>query len=185
MVSPTYVLDVLNFRFLVLCLFRIFIGFQWVLICCQFFAQFIVPDVPEEVLIQEDRMKFINEKVIEKVEDEDYGEIHDAVVIEDEEDTFGQAAKGCCNFGGKSRHRKTREGLDALPVFAYPFNKVPNAWPAPLNKEDNRLTGSASNNHNQAAAAPVDTANYTSQYAAVYRGPDDEPKSTPNPVSYY
>lgn len=49
----------------------IFVGFQWVLIGVQFIAQAIVPDVPEEVEIQAERMAFINEKIIDKVEDED------------------------------------------------------------------------------------------------------------------
>ena len=132
-------------------------------------------------------MKFINEKVIEKVEDEDYGEVREIVIAEDEDD--GNAAiKGCCGMGGgKSHHRKTREGLDSLPVFGYPFNKVPNAWPKALSKDDDRLTGSASNNGKpvQHQSANVDTTNYTSQYAAVYRAPDDAPKTTQNPVSYY
>jgi anoctamin-10/anoctamin-7 len=50
----------------------IFIGFQWVLISIQFITQAIIPDVPESVEVQLERTAFINDKVIEKVADEDF-----------------------------------------------------------------------------------------------------------------
>lgn len=49
----------------------IFIGFQWTLIATQFFIQHMVPDVPEEAIIQEKRNEFIASKIIDRVEDEE------------------------------------------------------------------------------------------------------------------
>ena len=49
----------------------IFVGFNWVLIAIQFAAQAIVDDIPEEVEIQLERMKFIHDKLILDVPDED------------------------------------------------------------------------------------------------------------------
>eukprot|EP00599_Poterioochromonas_sp_BG-1_P012741 CAMPEP_0173157600 /NCGR_PEP_ID=MMETSP1105-20130129/15730_1 /TAXON_ID=2985 /ORGANISM="Ochromonas sp., Strain BG-1" /LENGTH=64 /DNA_ID=CAMNT_0014075113 /DNA_START=1257 /DNA_END=1447 /DNA_ORIENTATION=- len=48
----------------------IFIGFQYVLFSCQFIAEKVIPDVPEEVEIQIARNEFITSKIIDKTPDE-------------------------------------------------------------------------------------------------------------------
>lgn len=121
-------------------LLRIFIGFQWVLIGMQFIVQAIIPDVPNEVEIQSERIEFINEKVVEKVADEDYGETVEMEETEDDEGEEGGESgggkghkKGCCGGmlgkSGKSHGKKIKRGLKEVTVFPYPFD---GAWPAPL-----------------------------------------------------
>ncbi len=118
----------------------IFIGFQWVLIFVQFMMQAIIPDVPVEVQIQEQRIEFIQQKVIEKVEDEDYGVVYEITDDDDEEGAdavFGGKKGGCpcLHLSGKSQNRKINQDLEAIPVQPYPFGKVPAAWPEPLKSE--------------------------------------------------
>jgi hypothetical protein len=115
----------------------IFIGFQWVLIFCQFIAQAIVPDVPESVTIQMDRTEFFKEKVIEFVEDEDFDETD-----EDEEFDEGDGlGVGCCGIPRKSKSKKVKEGLQPMPDLHYPHGKPSSAWPDPLHAQDSRLAG--------------------------------------------
>lgn len=54
---------------------RIFIGFQWTLLCLQFILLKLIPDIPLPVQIQMARAEFINEKLIFFADDEDYDEI--------------------------------------------------------------------------------------------------------------
>ena len=42
---------------------RVFIGFQWALFLMQIGIEAIIDDVPEEVEVQTERMKFIVDKV--------------------------------------------------------------------------------------------------------------------------
>ena len=42
---------------------------------CQFLASEFIDDIPPEVVIQKQRNEFINKKIIDKVEDEDYGRV--------------------------------------------------------------------------------------------------------------
>lgn len=42
---------------------------------CQFLATEFIDDIPPEVVIQKERNAFINMKLIDKVEDEDYGNV--------------------------------------------------------------------------------------------------------------
>jgi hypothetical protein len=87
------------------------LGFQWVLIGIQFITQAIIPDEPEEILIQEKRQAFIVSKVIDRTPDEDSVTVEDyeleqrqslAKVVVDSVD------KGCCAafFGGAPHHQK-------------------------------------------------------------------------------
>ncbi len=50
--------------------FWIFILFQWVCFSLQFFIMAIIPDVPEEIEIQQERTAFIVRKVIDQVADD-------------------------------------------------------------------------------------------------------------------
>ena len=110
------------------------------LIGIQFIAQAIIPDVPREVEIQSERIEFMNEKVVEKVADEDFGEVVEIEETNDDEEGEGQSdglsgkgtKKGCCGAfrkGSKSRAKKIKHGLKEVTVFPYPFE---GAWPAPL-----------------------------------------------------
>jgi len=113
----------------------IFVGFQWVLIGIQFVAQAVIPDVPNEVEIQQERIAFMNDKVVEKVADEDYGEEYEVEEVNDDDegagvDALGVKSKGCCGMGkSKTRGKKMRTGLKEVTVFPYPFT---GQWPAPL-----------------------------------------------------
>lgn len=53
---------------------RVFIGIQWTLIFVQAVAMYLIEDEPEDVAVQKQRMEFIHAKIVERVEDEDYGE---------------------------------------------------------------------------------------------------------------
>lgn len=50
---------------------RIFIGFQWTLISIQFIVEQLIPDEPEEAIIQLERQRFIVTKVLDHLEDEE------------------------------------------------------------------------------------------------------------------
>lgn len=99
--------------------------------------QAIIPDVPNEVEIQSQRIDFINEKVVEKVADEDFGEVVEMEETNDddegEESESNKAKKAaCCGLmkkGSKTRGKKIKHGLKEVTVFPYPFS---GAWPAPL-----------------------------------------------------
>jgi hypothetical protein len=109
----------------------IFIGFQWVLIAVQFVAQAVVPDVPEEVEVQGQRMDFINEKVIEKVFDEDAELVSTASVDGDSGKNGGDKEhvdNGCCDcfsahHEGKGLEKKLRFAHVAdFQIRQYPVN---------------------------------------------------------------
>jgi hypothetical protein len=59
----------------------VFVGFQWILIAIQFYVQAVIPDVPEEVEIQISRNEVINEKLIEKINDEESTPISEAMKV--------------------------------------------------------------------------------------------------------
>jgi hypothetical protein len=127
---------------LFLLFFRIFIGFQWVLISCQYIAQLVIPDVPEDVEIQLKRIAFIHQKIIEKVADEDYGEESlmevDVGVDESSERHKTKHWCSCCRFGHVTTGKtKVKEITDEYDVFPYPRNLVPETWPLPLTEADN------------------------------------------------
>ncbi len=48
----------------------LFLAFQWTLLVVQFIAQQVISDIPEEVEIQQKRMKFIISKIIDRTPDE-------------------------------------------------------------------------------------------------------------------
>ncbi|RYH21304.1 hypothetical protein EON65_21005 [archaeon] len=156
----------------------IFIGFQWVLIMCQFVAQAIVPDIPEDVTIQLERTHFYNEKVVEKVEDEDYDETE----ADDEfEDNHDGGAAACCGLVSRSKTKKMRSDLSNMPTLDYPRGIPENAWPAPLAAHDSRLGPAPSAplkaplKETTVDSRPVEAAgainpalnNYASSYSAV------------------
>jgi hypothetical protein len=112
------------------------------LISCQYIAQLVIPDVPEDVDIQLKRIAFIHHKIIEKVADEDYGEEAlmevDLGVDESSERHRSHHWCSCCRFGhvttGKTKVKEIDEEYD---VFPYPRNLVPETWPLPLTEADN------------------------------------------------
>lgn len=126
---------------LYVCLHRIFIGFQWVLIAAQFVSAEIIPDIPDEVTIQLERTDFIVGKLIEHIADEDYGEV--AELDESSADDVAGHSKvvcGCIKKSGKTKGLKgVKKGanLPEYPVFPYPFKKLvaTGDWPTIMNKE--------------------------------------------------
>jgi hypothetical protein len=129
----------------------VFIGFQWVLISLQLYVQYAIDDVPEEVTIQLERKAFINDKVIEKVADEDYDE--------------RMRGKGGDNNGSN----EVSVAYDA-PVFQYPLNKRhSDEFPKALRQSDDRLprdylVGGASANLITAENINMYTANPTAAF---------------------
>jgi anoctamin-10/anoctamin-7 len=110
----------------------IFIGFQWVLISIQYVTQAIIPDVPESVEIQLARTEFINDKVIEKVPDEDFDDpVETEVIVEDVTDI---ATKGlfACLLGGKTKQRKIRTDCPMVDMKSYPHGLNVVDFPAPV-----------------------------------------------------
>lgn len=55
----------------------LFIGFQWVIFTMQFIAEAAIPDIPEEVEIQQKRNAFITSKIIDKTPDENPIKVRD------------------------------------------------------------------------------------------------------------
>jgi hypothetical protein len=55
----------------------IFIGFQWTLISVQFIVAQVIPDEPEEAVIQLERQKFIVSKILDRTEDEETVKVAD------------------------------------------------------------------------------------------------------------
>jgi hypothetical protein len=112
-------------------------GFQWVLIMLQFIGQAVIADVPEEVEVQLQRLSFINSKVIEKVEDEDFG-MTDEMDNANYEDADERAEKkgGCCAIKlGKKKKARIQKGLTEWPLSTYPADVLPINWPKPLQKQ--------------------------------------------------
>jgi hypothetical protein len=142
-VSGEYFLILLTWTTKVYCqnviFFRIFVGFQWVLIFTQFILQVIVPDVPEDVEIQEQRIKFFHAKIIDRVEDEDFA---DEDTQEKEELTANQ---NCClaamGFRGTGLLRKMHGShKPTIPYEAFPGKDQAEAtWPNALDGNDPRL----------------------------------------------
>ncbi|KAJ1398888.1 hypothetical protein B484DRAFT_406500 [Ochromonadaceae sp. CCMP2298] len=50
--------------------FWVFIGFQWFCFSMQFLIMEVIPDIPEEVVIQQARTEFIDRKLIDLVADD-------------------------------------------------------------------------------------------------------------------
>jgi len=48
----------------------VFIGFQWFCFSMQFLIMEVIPDIPEEVVIQQARTEFIDRKLIDLVADD-------------------------------------------------------------------------------------------------------------------
>jgi len=98
----------------------IFIGFQWTMFSAQYFSMICIDDVPEDVRTQIERMKFIEDKVILKVPDEDgnEGDEHTATLVEDHPAT-------CFSPGGKYIVRAINfAGLPDVPIKPYPSNSI-------------------------------------------------------------
>lgn len=153
----------------------VFIGFQWVLIGAQFLAQAIVPDVPEEVEIQIQRNEFINDKVIEKVEDEDFGQTFETEEMVDDEEVTGQKKKNCLCFrlGGGSKSKKIPENNPVLPTFSYPFQQDPTLWPKALNNNDPRYASGSTTASVEEVKPQFNIESYTSPLAAVSGAPSE------------
>ncbi len=58
----------------------VFILFQWVCFIIQFSIMAAIPDIPEEILIQQDRQKFIVSKLIDKIADDDNESVKTEIV---------------------------------------------------------------------------------------------------------
>lgn len=182
-----FTMDLLWDRFTLQGRVWVFLGFQWFLIFCQFVIQYIVPDEPEDVQIQLERMDFIMSKVIERIEDEDFG-----VELDVEEEGYdvptdggregdGGGGRGCCGkrqSQRKKRAKKIIHGIEDFPTLQYPYTHVPSQWPTPL---DYKSASIPANPKQEAAAArkaaqelnSYGTGSYTSKYAAVQKPPDD------------
>jgi len=119
----------------------VFIGFQWTLIAIQFIAKFIIDDEPMDVVIQKQRMEFIRRKIIEKVEDEDYGEeyeISDEYNTEHDDDVVDNTSNGySCSLSvyycrgikkgrRRKRHKKILDHSPIISVLSYPFDQPNN-----------------------------------------------------------
>jgi hypothetical protein len=115
------------------------------LIACQFFAQAVIPDVPEEVQIQIQRNEFIHEKVIEKVEDEDYDEVeHDDHSGDEDEEDDKKKKKGflALNFK-KKKGGKVKTLSEDYPMGKYPHGATnPLSWPKVIKFDPNGKTAS-------------------------------------------
>lgn len=122
----------------------IFLGFQWVLISIQFFTQAIIPDVPEEVELQIQRADFMNDKVLDHVEDEDFDDYDPTHandgMLEDDEAEKKATHNGwkCLKTPGKvGGGGKIRKDLPDVPVVTYPTNvDLP---PKPITLNDPRV----------------------------------------------
>jgi hypothetical protein len=53
----------------------VFILFQWVIFATQGFIMAVIPDIPEEIVIQQERTEFIVDKLIDKISDDDEADI--------------------------------------------------------------------------------------------------------------
>lgn len=117
---------------------RIFVGFQWSLIGVQFIAQAIVPDVPEEVEVQLERMEFIVSKVIDKTEDEDQDTVTSfSVDANDPTKNVPTVHKdSLCDFFAKPKGSKMEKklkyaNLPDVALRAYPNSTT--STPNPMN----------------------------------------------------
>jgi hypothetical protein len=116
---------------------RIFVGFQWVLISLQFLLSIVITDTPEDVEIQLRRAMFFQDKVIEKVADEDFFETApeetqkeaDEEGDDDKEDKPDQ----CCGMRpGHNKQTRVRNLPNEYPLLKYPTETSKSAWPNPL-----------------------------------------------------
>ncbi len=158
-------------------------GFQWVLIACQFFVQAVVPDVPEEVEIQLARNEFINTKVIEKVEDEDFGLEPEPEIPDDDEDNDDEEnkkSKGCCALPSVKKNTNVKNLPNEYPVSKYPVEVNPSSWPQPLSSDPN-ITKAQLLRANSSNAPKFQ--NYASDVAAV--GNKDDDGMVRNPTATY
>lgn len=164
-----------------------------------------MPDVPEEVTIQNQRAEFINLKVIECVEDEDYGIEYDKE--EDNDDEGGDAAVsgnplekfgGCCSFKikGQKKNKKISKDLNEFPTFNYPFSHVPSQWPEALDKNSKEISSilrttstsgsvkkQGDSSSKESAAQPASYVDYTSNLSAVQSA--ENQGMNDNPAAYY
>jgi len=101
----------------------IFIGFQWTLFTAQYLSMLFIDDVPEDVTIQIQRMKYIEEKVIFKVPDpegEDGDEHSSNNVVTEHPST-------CFTPGGKYMVRAINfAGLPDVSIQPYPSKSTYN-----------------------------------------------------------
>lgn len=114
----------------------IFIGFQWVLIAIQYITQAIIPDVPEGVLLQEQRVQFFEEKIVNKVEDEDYDDVYEED-SEAAEEPVRDIRGHCCGIKMHSRIKKIRGDKPPVVALEYPHNPIGGVWPEPISNKYN------------------------------------------------
>jgi len=112
-------------------MFRIFLGYQWVLLTIQYIFAVVTPDTSSVVEIQKQRIEFINEKVIEKVPDEE--EFGHSGIPDDEEST--QSSWCCC--GGKKKpgvleKYERGESINEFKIASFPTTSID--WPANLTR---------------------------------------------------
>merc|ERR1719223_2661538 len=107
----------------------VFIGFQWGLLSLQYIIGALIPDVPNDVVIQLERTEFIVSKLIDKVADEDYDpkkNLDDPINSEDvdELDALLFRMKG-----------NSSEVLPDIACSKYPSVDTPSsAWPKTLQR---------------------------------------------------
>jgi len=116
----------------------IFVGFQWCLIGIQFIAQALVPDVPEEVEIQLERMDYIILKVIERAEDEDQEAVVGYSVDGSDKSTTAPTLQkeSFCDFFSKPKGNKKEKKLKYTNLSDVALRAYPNSTtstPNPMN----------------------------------------------------
>eukprot|EP01038_Epipyxis_sp_PR26KG_P010969 gene10969-14731_t len=110
----------------------IFMGFQWVLISVQVIIQWYIPDIPEEVEMQIERMAFYQDKVIEKVRD---------VADEEEEGGSGRSPS-------KTTTRSSMQGGALLPSEARKLGNNRSFCPCPEKQAEEKMDLSLFKGHN-------------------------------------
>lgn len=148
----------------------IFVGFQWVLIAAQFIAQAIVPDVPQGVIIQRQRTEFYNEKVINKVTDEDYDEVDE---LEEDSPADQELVNDCrgslCGIRAKTHHKKIKGDFAPVNPLPYPKVQVGGKWPEPVKNADGGKTAHVHAPPSPSVRNAMDT--YVSPHAATVMPP--------------
>lgn len=112
----------------------IFIGMQWAMISFQFALGAAIPDIPEEVEIQQKRNEFINSKLILFVEDEDYGQEEDDVGLNERLSVLHSK-----DTKGKKR-KSIAINHPEVSVQPFPLTKPAGGWPGfSQSAADNRV----------------------------------------------
>lgn len=107
----------------------VFIGFQWGILSLQYIIGVLIPDIPNDVVIQLERTEFIVSKLIDKVPDEEYDpkkKLDDPISV----DEGGIKALLTRLKGGSS------DVLPDIPCAKYPsVSSPPSSWPMTQKKK--------------------------------------------------